>query len=185
MKTKSIHHCYYAIIYFIALILLVAILSGCVTQKKCNLKFPPQSSVIIKDSIREVVTFRDTTIFIKLDPVTITKTDTVYIRNGVIQFKEIKAESNYATGIAGIKFNRLYLVVTDKDTTLTTTLKNALKTSEYWRSMYNNEKQVVTVKYKSKFQTFVTWYGIISWIVIIGYLALYIKKKLSFIKVPF
>lgn len=150
MKTKSI------------LIITAAafLLSNCATQKKCARKFPPQTVTIIKDSIREVVTFRDTTIYIKLDPVTVSKTDTVYVKNGVTVFREVNAESNYATAKAWIGQNRLNLTLTDKDTTITVKLNNALKTARYWEMKYSTEQKTIEVKYIPKIIKILSWLGV-------------------------
>jgi hypothetical protein len=59
----------------ILLIILALLLSSCVTQKRCNKKFPPKEFTRI-DSIyieREIVKYRDTTIYKDLPPVIIEK----------------------------------------------------------------------------------------------------------------
>jgi len=155
------------------------IFSGCVTQRNCAKKWPPQTVTIIKDSIREKIVWRDTTIFVQLDPITVTKTDTIYIKNGVVQFREIKAESNYATARAWIGQNRLNLFLADKDTTLELRLKNALRDKEYYLSKWNNEKQTVNVPYTPKFWKLAGWTGIASIILLLLYLGIRIKKKLG------
>ncbi|MFA7361999.1 MAG: hypothetical protein WC139_13285 [Candidatus Kapaibacterium sp.] len=144
--------------------------SSCVTQRKCQIKFPPQVTTIIKDSIREVIKLRDTTIYVKLPADTVTISDTIYVKDGVTVFKEIKAETILATARVWIGQNRLNLTLADKDTTLTIKLKDALKTSEFWQSKYVNEKQVVEVKYTPKFIKVLAWIGGVCIILLILWL---------------
>jgi hypothetical protein len=156
----------------ILLITLVLISFGCTSQKRCIRKFPPETFTIVKDSIREIVTFRDTTIYIKLDPITITKTDTIYIKNGVTLFKQVNAETNLATAKAWIGQNRINLTLADKDTTIIITLKNALKSRDFWLQKWSSEKQVINVPYTPKFWKVTGWIGMISILLIIAYFTL-------------
>jgi len=59
---------------FILIILSVLLLASCVTQEKCNIKFPPE--IIIKDSVHTetVIKYKDTTIYVPGDTIRITDT---------------------------------------------------------------------------------------------------------------
>ena len=154
----------------IILFLICFFLASCVTQKKCTRKFPPVTEIIIKDSIREVTIYRDTTIYINLPADTVYKKDTIIIKNGYFYIAPMYAETNLATAKAWISHNKLSLMLADKDTTLEVRLENALKTSQIWEFKYKNEKQTVQVKYVPKFWKVTGWIGIISVILIIMYI---------------
>jgi hypothetical protein len=53
-------------------LLLIFLLSSCVTQRRCNEKFPPKETVVVLDSI----VYRDTTIIIPPDTISFTFIDT-------------------------------------------------------------------------------------------------------------
>jgi hypothetical protein len=53
-------------------LLIIFLLSSCVTQRRCNEKFPPRESVEVRDSI----VYRDTTIIIPPDTISFTFIDT-------------------------------------------------------------------------------------------------------------
>jgi hypothetical protein len=149
MKTK--------LIIFVAFVLLA---SGCVTQKRCNTKFPPQIITVTKDSIRTEIQYRDTTIFIKLPVEKVTVFDTIFIKNGVIQYKEIKAQTNYATARSWIGQNRINLELTDKDTTLIIRLNNALKIAKYWEVKATTETKILPPeKFIPKWIKILAWFG--------------------------
>lgn len=159
------------------ILILLILISGCATEKRCKLKFPPQTETIIKDSIREVIKYRDTTIYVKLPADTVTTSDTIYIKNGVTVYKEVKAETKLATARAWIGQNRLNLTLADKDTTIEIKLKDALVSKEFWQNKYMTEKQVVTIKYTPK------WINILAWIGGAGIilLILWILRKLKIV----
>lgn len=160
----------------ICLILSSLILSSCVTEKKCTRKFPPQIETIIKDSIREVTIYRDTTIYIHFPADTIIKTDTIIVKEGYLYIAPMYAETNLATASAWISYNKLSLMLADKDTTIQVRLLNALKTSQYWEYKYKHEKEVVQVKYIPKFWKVTGLIGIGLIILLIGYFAIKIFK---------
>ena len=171
-----------AIVILLWLLLLAAVMfffPSCATQKRCSMKFPPKVEVIQKDSIYEIITFRDTTIYIQLEGKIVTKTDTVYVQNGVILNKEIRGESKFATAIAGIAKNKLYLRLTDKDTTLEIKLNNAIKMARYFEMKFNTEKKVEYIeKDLTKWQKFLIVSGIIFLGVILIWLLLKVKRFL-------
>ena len=56
----------------IRIAILIFLLSSCITEKRCNEKFPPRESVEVRDSI----VYRDTTIIIPPDTISFTFIDT-------------------------------------------------------------------------------------------------------------
>jgi hypothetical protein len=93
------------------LILLIIILSSCVTQRRCYEKFPPQDTV---------VTWHDTVYFVSL------KTDTVYKTAHVTD--TVYASTGTAGGSAWVINDTIYLNVWQKDTVLL--YRDSIKTVE-------------------------------------------------------
>jgi hypothetical protein len=77
------------------IILSVVILSSCVTEKKCNKKFPPQVIHTVQIVEKEVTVYKDTIIYVELPPVVIEKfvgiKDTLILRG------------NFASAMAWVK----------------------------------------------------------------------------------
>lgn len=163
----------------ILILILIVTASSCVTAKKCSIKHPVKPELIIKDSIREVVTYRDTTIYIHLQGEKVTVHDTIFIKDGVIVFKPVNAESKFATARAWMFNNNIFLTITDKDTTLEIKLLNALKNASYWESKYKSEKIIEQVKYIPKFIKFLAWVGGICIGLLLIFVLLKIKKVFS------
>ena len=159
-------------------VIILTIFSGCVTQKRCNRKFSPQIETIIKDSIvyKERITYKDTTIYVKLPADTVYKKDTITIVNGNFYIAPIYAETKLASAKAWIRQNKLNLMLADKDTTLEIKLTDALKTAEFWEYKYKYEKQTVKVKHTPKFWKFTGWVGITSLLLVLGYAGLKILR---------
>lgn len=157
-------------------ILIILTFASCVSQKRCNSKFPPQTVTIIKDSIRFETIYKDTTIFVTLPVQKVTVFDTVYIKNGIVQFREVKASSNYADARAWIGQNRLNLTVEDKDTTLQFRLDNALKMARYYEMKFNTEQKTLPPeKFVPKWVKVLAWIGVFF---LIGLVLWLIKKFL-------
>jgi len=160
-------------------IIVLTLTASCVTQKRCNRRFPVSPETIIKDSIvyKERIAYKDTTIFVKLPSDTVYKKDTITIVNGYVYVAPIYAESKMASAKAWIRQNKLNLMLADKDTTIEIKLKDALKTAEFWEFKYKTEKQTIVVKekYTPRFWKFTGWLGIILTLVLIAYIYLKIR----------
>jgi L-lactate permease len=87
------------------------------------------------------------------------------------------AETNLATAKAWISYNKLNLLLTDKDTTIEVRLLNALKTSQFWEYKYKHEKEVVKEKYVPKFTKIMSKTGIILTLLLIAYIAFKMRNK--------
>jgi len=162
------------------ILILIVTASSCVTQKRCSIKYPVKPELIIKDSIREIVTYRDTTIFVHIKGETVFKSDTIYIKEGVILNKSISAESKLATARAWIGQNRINLLLTDKDTTLTVQLSNAIKEAKYYRERFEQQTIIPEPeKYIPKFVNFLAWVGGLCIGLLLIFVLLKIKKVFS------
>lgn len=144
------------------IIFLLIFVSSCATQKRCYQKFPPQTVTVTKDSIRTEIVYRDTTIYVTLPVETITKTDTIYVKNGSVIFNPVEVETNYAYAKAWTGQNRINLTLTDKDTTLIFRLNKAIKEAKYYEMKYSTEKKTVIEYRTKKFVKVMAWIGGVS-----------------------
>jgi hypothetical protein len=169
MKTKG------SLIVFLILL----ILSSCVTQKRCYLKFPPTVDTIKITIIKDSIIYRDTTIFIKLpgelriDSVEIPCPDVP----GYIPEK-VFAETSLAKASAWWQFPNIRLELIQKDTTIERRLDNAIKEAWHWQEEYTKiTKTPMEVKVIPGFYKFCTYAFIGMFLALAGYIALRIFKK--------
>lgn len=159
----------------------LCVFSSCVTQRRCNLKFPPTRDTIKIITIRDSIIYRDTTIFITLpgerviDSILIPCPDVP----GYIP-KKVYAETSLAKASAWWSYPNIKLELVQKDTTIERRLDNALKDAYHWKSEF--EKITVTpqpVKYTPGFMKFCAFAFIGLVIGAIGYviLRLFVFKK--------
>jgi len=133
------------------LLLLLLTFSGCVTQNKCNQKYPPVESVITRDSIiRTVQTiYSDTTIYYQLPADTVTEVVEV---ERATQIKPSVLKTGYSISTAYVKEGRLYHSLIQNDTLLRLNIDNAVRST--WESaskFYNKETvKVERVRYIPK-----------------------------------
>ena len=171
----------------LAVIAFLALLSSCVTYKRCNAKFPPQASVIIKDSIitKDTVIYRDKIVLFAI------KGDTVFAEKKVpitVDISPVWAQNEYATASAWVQDSKLKLQLIQKDQVIKIIIDSAYKESKYWKEKYTNEKQVITLpapppeKFVPKFIKFLAWVGGVFLLGVILYVAYKVfKPKISFL----
>ena len=129
----------------ILFIIIAASFTSCISQKKCNDRYPPQ--IITKDSVveREVVTYRDTTITVPGDSVKIH--DTIPCPD-VVYHKEVKSKSGRTT--AKVDINKGTLTVeckTDSLQRVIDSLASVIKTKEVYKTTTVIKEKPVT-KYR-------------------------------------
>jgi len=138
----------------LALLAAMLIFSGCVTQSKCDRKFPPQVMVITKDSIIRTTNtiYKDTLIYVYLKGETKYSTDTVWIENGLIRSNKNHLFTSFADSWAWVENGRLYHQLIQKDTLIGQEIKDAVRlTWESAERFYNTkEVQVKTERYIPK-----------------------------------
>jgi hypothetical protein len=163
------------------LIFFSAIVSSCVTQKKCNSKFPPSTETVTIVKERDSIVYKDTTIFIKLPQEYMT--DSVIIpcpppATGFIP-DTAYAETSLAFARAWFNWPNIKLQLTQKDTTIEKRLADAQKESYYWRSEYNKVKIIPPpVKYIPGIYRIAFWLWIFVILSIAGFLILKFRTKL-------
>jgi len=130
-------------------VLVMVLLSSCVTQSKCDRKFPPQQytnvkdSLVLKDSL--VYTYAEIPVYIKGD--TVTKHDTVFRdkKTGLINSKPVYAETDFAKAKAQVVNSQLKLELVQKDSTFKVRTDSLLKEIYHWKELYNS-KETATIK---------------------------------------
>ena len=140
-------------------------LSGCITENKCNRRFPPIVNEIIKTEIKIETRYRDTIIYKELPPEIVTQTDTVIISSdGKINTRESYISTSLAFSTAQIINNRLHHALTQRDTTIEFRLQDAIKEIDRLETQLHEKTTTVEVPRK------LTWWQ--RSIMGIGYLAL-------------
>jgi hypothetical protein len=130
----------------ILFLLLIVTLSGCVTQKRCNRKFPPKTETIyIETVVEKIITkYRDTTIYVELPAKEII--NTVYVPTP-IDFKSdtVFAYGDYSSAKAWVARQKLQIKLNEGGK-LKVDLNNAIRETTYWKEKYLTDKQTVTVE---------------------------------------
>jgi len=137
----------------LALILLLAVLSSCVTQKRCNYKFPSINDTIRIETVRDSIIMKDTIIYIHIQGETVVDSVVIPCPDPGPSYvpKKVFAETSLAKASAWWSYPVIKLELIQTDTTIEKRLANALKESYYWKSLY--EKVHITpapVKYIPK-----------------------------------
>lgn len=153
---------------FITLILLI--LSSCITRKACDRKFPLAAIDSMKEIIRTVTTYRDTTLFITV------KGDTVFKELPVNVNEVNRLSTSLSMSEAWINNGKLKHRLVQKDTIIPATVKNALKTSvtasETVKVLYHERK----VNELTQWQRIEIWIGrILTGLVLLLLLLKFIK----------
>jgi hypothetical protein len=133
----------------VILVMLLLTSSSCVTQRKCNLKFPVQTDTLRIVTVRDSVVYKDATVFIHL-PGEI-RTDSIEIPcppppPSYIP-RKVTAETSLAFAEAWWDYPSIKLVLVQKDTTIERRLEDALKEVYQWR----NENTFLTKLIKEKY----------------------------------
>ena len=128
--------------------------------------------VVTKDSIiyKELISYRDTTIFRYLPADTVYKETIVYVDKvtGLVNSKKLFAFTSLAEASAWVYNSKLFLNLIQKDTTVEIRLDSVIKEATYWKEKYHNSSSVIT---KETFKTpwhmkVLAWIGSLSLVVI-------------------
>ena len=145
---------------------IVLLIASCTTQRRCNIKFPPQTSTetIYRDSIHEEIKYRDTIIYVPIPGELHTDSIFIPVDNPGQNYipDTARAENKYAIGKAWLDWPKIKLTLIQKPQTLEFQLKNAIKEANVYRMLYEREKskEVTQVKFTPKFWKFTGWVGI-------------------------
>ena len=165
------------------IILVILLLTGCVTQKRCDRKFPPQ--LIHTDSLitNSTTIFGDTTIFVYLPGNTIIDTVFVQVKNGIANSRPSIHETDLAWSMAQIVDNKLIHQLIMKDKTLEMLIKNAIRENSTHSERRIRYKEIVKENYLSGWQWAQLWLGRITGIFILLYIGY--KTARRFVKIPY
>ena len=162
---------------FIFLTLILLIGTSCVTQKRCNSKFPPITNTIIKDSLvyRDSIIYKPILVKVWIPGDTVRETTTVYVNKGIVNSFPIVAESDFARAVAQVQNSKLTLDLYQKDTTFTVREDSLIKEAYYWREMYNS-KEVTKIVEKKVIPKFYIWMTVIAGILLVYHVTRIIIK---------
>ena len=172
------------------LILIISVFaSSCATVNRCNRKFPPAESVIVKDSVvtRTITEYKDSLIYLTLPSDTFTKIEYAYRINPVnpslIDIDSIMSENEFSKAFAWVQQSSLGLSLISKDTTLQFRLDSAIRESTHWNELYHLElkKEVKEVKFIPQFYRFCLWYFIATASALLILIIIKLKKYIPFL----
>jgi hypothetical protein len=155
----------------ILLILSITLLSGCVTQERCIRKFSPEIVTIRTDSIIRTTetVYRDTTVYIHIPGVVQYSTDTVIIKDGIIQSRKNHITTSFAQSWAWVERGRLYHELSQNDTLIGFEVKDAIRITWERAERYYKEQQQ-TVVTTNKVPLFYKILSIIAGLFIVYYI---------------
>lgn len=128
--------------------ILIILLTGCVTQKKCLTKFPPVNDTIRIVILKDSIIYKDTIIFIYLPGQTTINSVVIPCPPPPPEFipDTAKAETSLAFARAWWQYPNIQLRLVQKDTTIEARLESAIMESYFWRNEYEQIKQTIIVK---------------------------------------
>ena len=130
----------------IILIALVSIFTSCITEKQRAKICASCPKETVRDSIYlEKIVYRDTTIYVKIKGENVVVFDTIYLNGEQIKVKKVFAENQFSKAFSWIDNDRLYLQLTQKDTTFIFNLKNALIEKDKIIKVLQSETKIVEV----------------------------------------
>ena len=160
------------------IVILIILLTGCVTQKRCLTKFPPVNDTIRIVILKDSIIYRDTTIFIHLPGQTTIDSVVIPCPAPPPEFipDTAKAETSLAFARAWFAYPNIQLRLVQTDTTIVARLDSAIMESYFWHNEYEQIKQTIIVKkipliYKIAFWT---WIGVL--VLILWSFLMYLKK---------
>ena len=163
-------------------IVLLIILTGCATQRRCNDKFPPVSSTNVKDST--VITYQtryyDTTIYKVVEIPKYIVRDSVVIQyvNGVYYFKPLMLKGQYSTATVWVEKQTLKGQLEEGGwLPITLKLQMAEKTIKELRSQVSQTVTVKEVKYIPKYVKVFGWIGFGCVVLLLIYIGILVFVK--------
>lgn len=132
--------------------LVIILISGCATQKRCEQKFPPQ--IVRTDSVitKTQTIYRDTTIFVYLPGDTVYDTVHVILRDGIANSRASIHESDLAWSKAQVVDGVLIHELRMKDTALAVMIENAIRESATLTEKSTGETRIVKENYLTGWQ---------------------------------
>ena len=157
-----------AIVLAIAFLTLISMMMSCVTEKRCNAKFPPKVEYVKKDSVvyKEKIVKRDTVIYKYLTKDSIIKETNIIYSKDSAWFPPMVARGKYGSAKAWSYKGKAYLNYFEGGVAIELDLKNAITERDKWMEKYVKEttKEQRTFTVNSSFAKFCIWFffGIIA-----------------------
>ena len=150
-------------------LILLILLTGCVTQKRCLEKFPP---VVGSDTVvTEHTVYRDTIIYRHLPGDTVFVDVPVYIDNGQpMTVEPARAETELAMAQSWVERGRLMLELQQKDSILQFKLDSAFRSNKQVEYITKTETHQLPPK------PFLKWWFSISLVFIVLILVIFVKS---------
>lgn len=169
------------------LIITLIILSGCVTERRCNQKFPPAESVNIKDStvITEVLIPRDTLIktFVEIPRLNIKDSTIITYKDGTYWVSKLTLKGRYSEASAWIEGSQLKGQLTEGGfIQLAALITYYEKRVKELRLLSEKKTTVKEVKYIPKYVKVLAWIGGIFLLIVVLYTGVHLYLKFSPIK---
>ena len=144
----------------IALLLALSIAAtGCVTQKRCNMKFPPSIVERVDSVVVEKEVVRDTTVYIYLPQDTIIKHDTVVVTKQGANSKPVVTEGRWSKAVAqvvnGLLTQTLYEGTADS---IAITLNGVIRERDYYKELSSYREETRIEYQNTKFANFTIWF---------------------------
>lgn len=165
----------------IGLVFFALLMSSCVTQKRCEQKFPQQIITIDSVITKTETIYRDTTIFIELPGDTIRDTITVEVINGISNSRPSIHETDLAWSMAQVVNGFLRHELIQKDSTLARVIENAIRESATTTDKTKLITKVEEKNYVTGWQWFQIWLGRLMMAlaaIFVGYIIIQMKLKL-------
>lgn len=137
-------------------ILIALALASCVTQRRCNSKFPPSTDTQVRDSIiiRDSIIYKDRLVPYKIPGDTIWQDKPIPGIPEKINTAPMRLENTYAIAEAWIENSKLRLKLQQKDQVITFKLDSADRIAKHWEERYREASSVKVLppeKYTPKF----------------------------------
>ena len=161
--------------FSVILIAVILMTVSCVTQRRCNAKFPILHDTLRITILHDTIIFRDRLVPIHFSGDTVNALAPApcpQIPNFIPD--TARAETALASAKAWLQFPNVYLQLIQKDTTIITRLEKAEQETIHWKSEYEQVKQTREVKYIPTIYKICLW----SWIGVFILALLYIIIRL-------
>lgn len=168
-----------SIVKFVLIVSIAAAFFGsCVTQRRCLEKFPPETTVQIRDSIA----YRDTTIYIPIQADTVRDSIPVECHETTPgspapkpkNTKPVMVKNRWSTAVAWIENGKLKLDLMTNDTTLAFVIDSAV--SERVKQITINQQFVKPEKYIPKFYKIALWMLVIVFVLAVGKIIVNLRR---------
>lgn len=163
--------------YFVLIAIILICLNSCISQRRCNDKYPPVSSTNIKDStvITHITRYKDTIINKVVEIPSLIKRDSViftYQNGKVYPVKPLILKGRYSSSETWFANNKLYGQLTESGwINIQFELKTKNDSITILKKIVSEKQSVKVVKETPKLVKISAWFGLICFVLILAYSA--------------